>query len=353
MSLSIVDVAGLDDDPAGSLVSTWSAAGRGADAGDGIVLRHGSQLAVVAPSPIVERWLTERYGAEACLATELASFVYRRKGWFAPGLDPLSLRDVRPGQYEVRVVTEATGALVPLFAMDLAPVRHHGTWATIDQSSPHAAASLLEIAVVPGDQPLVVGGAERRLGALACATGRLWEASRLGSVTELLRLAPGPDEDAHAWFGLVQARADELDGFGPRRRHHVQEVGRGLFGLALGWAFTRLPVDVAVGLSQGQVVRALTATLTGAGEPCHHPLRVERWHTDAAALAYAPGYFATGAVQGYAIDGVLAHERFVRTACRRLHRTRRADSTALMAAATTPARSDPATPDGSSAPIAG
>ena len=335
MSLAVVDVADLGADSAEALVSTWRAAGRAADVGDGIVLRDGSQLAIVAPSPTVDRWLTERYGVEACLATELASFVYRRKGWFARGLDPLSLRDVRPGQYEVRVVTEATGALVPLFAMDLAPVRHHGTWATIDQSSPHAATSLLEIAVVPCDQPVLVGGAERPLGALACATGRLWEASRLGSITELLRLAPDPEEDRQGWFGLVQARADELDGFGHHRRHHVQAVGRGLFGLALGWAFTRLPVDVAVGLSQGQVVRSLTAALTGGGEPCHHPLRLERWHADAAALVYAPGYFATGTVQGYAIDGVLAHERFVRTACRRLHRARQADTAALTAAAAT------------------
>ena len=34
----------------------------------------------------------------------------------------------------------------------------------------------------------------------------------------------------------------------------------------------------------------------------HQPLTIERWHRDAPAFTYAPGYFATGQVCGYAID---------------------------------------------------
>ena len=328
MSLSIVEADDLTDD----VVTGWRTAPHtddGADGGHGIVVTAGALHAIVAPSATVGRWLGDRYGAQACLATELASFVYRRKAWFAPTGDPLALRDVRPGQYEVRVVTEATGSLVPLFAMDLAPVRHQGTWATIDQRAPHPAASLLEIAVVPGDQPVVVGGVERRLGGLACGTRRLWEASRLGSVTELVRLTPGADEAALPWFPLAQERARELDALSPGHQRIVHETGRALFGVALGWAFARLPIDVVVGLSQGRVVRAFTAALTGAGAPCHHPLRLAGWHADAAARTYAPGYFATGDVQGYTIDGAAAQDRFVTTGRRRLRRAAHAATDGL------------------------
>ena len=40
------------------------------------------------------------------------------------------------------------------------------------------------------------------------------------------------------------------------------------------------------------------------GDEFHHPLALAGWHPDAAALRYAPGYFATGAVQGYSIDAL-------------------------------------------------
>ena len=104
--------------------------------GAGIAFVDGPHVGVVAPTETLAAWTRARYGAGAALVTELAGFVYHRKAWFADDLDPLVLRDRRPGQYELRVFTELAGEPVPLFAMDLAPLRHDGSWSSLDSSAP-------------------------------------------------------------------------------------------------------------------------------------------------------------------------------------------------------------------------
>lgn len=299
--------------------TAWAAAPRASVTGDGAVVTAGPHAVVVGPTDAVSAWLAERYGAEATAVAELACFVYRHKGWFAPELDPLALRDRRAGQVDVRVFTEVAGRPVPLLAIDLAPVRHAGTFATIDQRRPNGAASLTEIARVPADQPVVVAGHERALGSLACGTDRLWEASRLASLTELRRPAASADVDATG--GPMAPVLDAWSQLDEGEAATAAAAGRALFGTAIAWSIASLPIDAIVGLSQGAVVRTFTALMTG-GDRRYRPLRLDGWHPDAAALAYAPGYFATGQVQGYALDAVgmladmlpLAVQRFARLA---------------------------------------
>ena len=135
MRLSIVDTGELTPETA----PTWRPGA--ANVGAGIAFVDGPHVGVVAPTETLAAWTLARYGAAAALVTELAGFVYHRKAWFADDLDPLALRDRRPGQYELRVFTEVGGEPVPLFAMDLAPVRHDGPWSSLDQRRSNSAAS--------------------------------------------------------------------------------------------------------------------------------------------------------------------------------------------------------------------
>lgn len=74
--------------------------------------------------------------------------------------------------------------------------------------------------------------------------------------------------------------------------------------LSVSWLFARPPIDLVVGLSQGEVVQRFVGGLPG-GRPEHGVLfAIDEWHEWHCAFRYAPGYFATGAVRGYALDAV-------------------------------------------------
>ena len=296
MRLSIVDTGELTPETA----PTWRPGA--ATVGAGIAFVDGPHIGVVAPTETLAAWTLARYGAGVALVTELAGFVYHRKAWFADDLDPLVLRDRRPGQYELRVFTELDGEPVPLFAMDLAPVRHDGPWSALDQRQSNSAASLLEIAVVAAGQTVAVGGEPCLLDDLDCTGDRIWEASRLASMTELVRAEPRASEVAVPAFARVQRAVDHVRDLDPAIAAAVHDAGRGLFGACLAWTFARLPIDLVIGLSQGRVVEAFTTMVVGGRARPHQPLTIERWHRDAPAFTYAPGYFATGQVCGYAID---------------------------------------------------
>ncbi len=305
----------------------WFAGPRAVGTGEGAVFTAGAHTALIGPSDAVDAWLTDRYGEDAVLATELACLVYHRKGWFADERDPLALRDRRAGQYELRVFTEVDGGVVPLFAIDFAPVRHRGTFASLDQHASNAASSLTEIAAVRPDQTVRTGGVHRPLGALACGTDRLWEASRLGSISELVRLMPTAAERDHDVFRRLDRAVDAFGALDSSAAASAHTAGRALFGVALGWAIARLPIDLILGLSQGNVVRVFTALVTG-GDKYYSPLALAGWHEDAAAFRYAPGYFATGEVQGYSLDAAAAQPDIVSLGLRRLSRTAGAPRTA-------------------------
>ena len=321
MRLSIIDTGELSPE----MAPTWRP---GASAvGAGVALVEGPHVGIVAPTDTVAAWMLARYGADAALVTELAGFVYHRKAWFRDDLDLLTLRDRRPGQYDLRVFTEVAGAPVPLFAMDLAPVRHAGRWASLDQQSSNGAASLFEIAVVSGVQTVVVGGQPCALADVDCSTDGVWEASRLASMTELMRTPPRATEAAVPAFARVQRAASNLLDADADLARAVHDAGRGLFGACLAWAFARLPLDLVVGLSQGRVVEAFTSMLLGGRMRAHYPMAIERWHTDAPAFTYAPGYFATGEVRGYVIDAQPTTSRLLEVSLTRLARARIATAT--------------------------
>lgn len=315
MSWVEIDADALTVDAA----TSWSGGPRASAAGDGAVITAGRHTALIGPSGALDDWLTDRLGSDAPLVGELACFVYHRKGWFAGDRDPLTLRDRRPGQYELRVLTDVRGTAVPLFAIDFAPVRHRGTFATLDQRASNAASSLTEIAAVSADQAVRIDGHERPLAGLACGTDRLWEASRLGSISELVRLTPTPAERDLDAFRRLAGVVDAFTSLDAAEAAAAHTAGRALFGVALGWAIARLPIDLILGLSQGTVVRVFTALVTG-GDRHYSPLDLDGWHEDAPAFRYAPGYFATGEVVGYSLDAVSMQRDVLALGLRRLER---------------------------------
>lgn len=237
---------------AGLPVSCWDSVGSGRDRG--VVFTFGNVAGIIGPAQACADWLHDSFGDRAAGLVDLASIVYRRKEWFPPGLDPFSLRGRRRSQYEIRTWITAGSRLVPLMAIDLAPIVHDGVFASIDQRTPHPAASLLELATVPCDQPVSIGGTTRRLGEVDCSGGIVWEGSRLGSILELLRVGPTAEEQANRVICEVQGAANWLAAIDPLRRRDIQVISRGLFGLCMSWSFQCLSVELGVGLSQGDVV---------------------------------------------------------------------------------------------------
>lgn len=287
---------------------------------DGVAIRIGDVIGLVAPAHSIDAWLTARYGATGAQAiTELACIVYRRKRWFDPTLHPLTLRDRRPDQYEIRIFREDGADVWPLLALDLAPLIATGHWRDLDQRTSNPVASLLEIARVPSGQSVVIDGACGRLDDVAFDRTRLCEVGRLGSLVELVRSAPTPEEleldairSAHrAAEGLMALTAHS------RRGLHVEMSAA--VALSVSWVFARLPIDLVVGLSQGDVVQRFVGGLPG-GRSEHCVLfSIDEWHESHCAFRYAPGYFATGAVRGYALDGVAMRRDLPHAALHSLH----------------------------------
>lgn len=268
------------------------------------VFRLGPVVGVLGPSVDVTSWLLDTYGDDGRPVLDLACLVYRRRGWFRADLDPFALRDRRSGQHEIRVLATVDGAVVPLMAIDLAPVLFAGTWDELDQSRSNDAASLLEIARVSGDQRVRIEGRPRRLGDVPLGAGTVWEASRLGSVTELLKVRPTAEELALPPVAAAHRAATAFTRLPRPLRRTMQDDARALFALALACGFARLPVDLVVGLSQGPVVAEFTRGLVGGDHLHYGALAIGGWHDGAPAFQYAPGYFATGQVVGYSLDGV-------------------------------------------------
>lgn len=287
---------------------------------DGIAIRIGDVIGLVAPAHSIDAWLTARYGAiRAQAITELACIVYRRKRWFDPTLHPLTLRDHRPGQYEIRVFREDGADVWPLLALDLAPIIATGQWRDLDQRTSNPAASMLEIARVPSGQPVVIDGVHSRLDDVAFDRTRLCEVGRLGSLVELVRSAPTPEELELDAIRCAHRAAQGLMALTAQGRRGLHAEMGAAVALCVSWVFARLPIDLVVGLSQGDVVQRFVAGLPG-GRPDHCVLfTIDEWHESHCAFRYAPGYFATGAVRGYALDAVAMRRELPHAAIRSLH----------------------------------
>ena len=269
-----------------------------------LALASGTVTAVVGPSANVEGWLLGRYGDAGRAVTDLACIVYRRKAWFRSDLDPFTLRERRTGQYELRLLHTDDDGVVPLLALDLAPVIGTGTWGDLDQGTSNPAASVLEIGRVARGQQVRIEGQWRDLDDVPLAGRHMWEASRLGSVTQLLRAAATDDELQHPTIRYAQDGADRFARLARGERRAIQDDTHTLFAAALSWALHHLATDLIVGLSQGDVVGGFVRSLPGGSEDHFGYLALETWHHGHIAFDYAPGYFATGAVKGYALDGV-------------------------------------------------
>lgn len=301
------------------VVDQWRSASPLAEDGGATLLSHDSMYALVAPSGDCEELLAGHSAEAGRLVSELACFVYSRRGWFAEELDPLGLRERRAGQYEIRVFCDVGGTPVPLMAMDLAPLRFSGLWSAIDQSQPSPVASALEIAVIPSLQEVRIRGESTLLGAVSCTAQPVWEASRLGSIAELLVAPPNAWEASSSEFSRMADLCALLQASGPRSMVRLQRRARGMFGLALAFAFSRLPVSLLIGLSHGDVVRRFTDMLTSGGGGFHSSLHISSWHSEADAFRYAPGYFAGGKVRGYSIDAEASPNTLVRVGLKRLN----------------------------------